>query len=262
MNAEVPDTVRSMTARYFEAGSDMALTNSFGGSKFMLRKYGVGDRVRELNRLAAEHVRAVAPQGGFVVGSVGPTGEFMEPLGEVSEQEMYDAFAEQITALEEGGADAVVIETQMALEEAATAIRAARDNTGLTVMSTMVFEKGPRGYFTMMGVTPQRAVVELQAAGADVVGTNCGNGIEKMVELGGIMRNLTDGFLIIQSNAGIPQIVGGEIHYPESPEFMSERYAQLAEIPINILGGCCGTGPAHVEAMVEALRGSPQAAAV
>ncbi len=257
MNADEPDTVRNMSAEYFAAGADMALTNSFGGSKFMLKKYGAGDRVGELNRLAAEHVRSVAPKGTFVVGSVGPTGEFMEPLGSVSEQEMYDAFAEQVVSLEEGGADAVVVETQMAIEEAATAVRAARENTGMVVMSTMVFDKGPRGYFTMMGVTPERAVVELQEAGADVVGTNCGNGIEKMVELGEMMRQLTGGLLIIQSNAGIPAIVKGEIIYPESPEFMAEGFARLAELPVNILGGCCGTGSAHVRAMVEALRNVP-----
>ena len=254
MNAESPDTVRRMAAEYFEAGADMVLTNSFGGSKFMLKKYGVGDRVQELNRLAAEHAKSAAPQGKYVVGSVGPTGEFMEPLGEVSEQEMYDAFAMQIASLAEGGADAVVIETQMAIEEAVTAVRAARENTDLIVMSTMVFDKGPRGYFTMMGVTPERAVVELSEAGAHVVGTNCGSGIEKMIELGTIMRAVTDDYLIIQSNAGIPSIVKGEICYPESPEFMAENYTKLAEVPINVLGGCCGTGPEHIELLVKTVR--------
>ena len=256
MNAESPDVVRQMAADYFAAGADMVLTNSFGGSKFMLKKYGVGDRVQDLNRLAAEHAKASATPGKYVVGSVGPTGEFMEPLGEVSEQEMYDAFTEQITSLEEGGADAVVIETQMAIEEAVTAIKAARDNTELIVMSTMVFDKGPRGYFTMMGITPERAVVELREAGAHVVGTNCGNGIEKMIELGTMMRSVTDDYLMIQSNAGIPSIVQGEICYPESPEFMAENYSKLAELPINVLGGCCGTGPEHIEHLVKAVRDS------
>ncbi len=254
MNAEAPDIVRQMAADYFATGADMVLTNSFGGSKFMLKKYGVGDRVQELNRLAAEHARSAAPLGKFVVGSVGPTGEFMEPLGEVSEQEMYDAFATQITSLAEGGADAVVIETQMAIEEATTAVLAARENTELVVMSTMVFDKGPRGYFTMMGVTPERAVVELREAGADIVGTNCGNGIEKMLELGAIMRAVTDDLLIIQSNAGIPSIIKGEICYPESPEFMAEKYGKLAEMPINVLGGCCGTKPEHIKLLVETVR--------
>ena len=115
-NASRPAVVREMARRYFEAGSDMALTNSFGGSVFMLRKYGYGERVAEFNRLAAEHARSQAPAGRFVVGSVGPTGEFLEPLGPVSEGAMYDAFAEQVKALEAGGADGVVVETMTAVE--------------------------------------------------------------------------------------------------------------------------------------------------
>ena len=157
-NTSRPEVVREMSRQYFEAGSDMALTNSFGGSVFMQKKYGYGDRVAEFNRLAAEHARSQAPDGCFVVGSVGPTGEFLEPLGPVSETEMYNAFAEQVKALEEGGADAVVMETMTAIEEAALAVRAARENTSMVVMATMVFDRGPRGFFTMMGVTPERAV--------------------------------------------------------------------------------------------------------
>ena len=254
LNDLQPDLIRQMAADYFAAGSDMVLTNSFGGSKFMLKKYGVGDRVRELNRKAAENARASAEPGKFVVGSVGPTGEFIEPLGAVSEEEMYEALAEQITALEEGGADGVMIETQLALEEAALAVRAAKENTDLVVMSTMVFDKGPRGYFTMMGVTPERAVEGLQEAGADVVGTNCGNGIERMIEIAEKMRAVTDGYLVVQSNAGIPKIVKGEICYPETPEFMADGYRKLAKLPVNMLGGCCGTTPAHIRALVDAVK--------
>ena len=214
-NVSHPDIVRGMAVAYFAAGSDMVLTNSFGGNRFMLKKYGYGDHVHEFNLLAAQHARSAAPDGHYVVGSVGPSGEFLEPLGDVSEAEMLDAFVEQITALEEGGADAVVIETMTALEEATLAIRAARENTSLTVMATMVFDKGPRGFFTMMGVTPERAVNGLRNAGADIVGTNCGNGIELMMEVGHLMRQSTDGYLLIHSNAGIPEIRDGQIVYPE-----------------------------------------------
>ena len=254
LNDTSPEVVRQMAAEYFAAGSDMVLTNSFGGSKFMLKKYNVGDRVRELNRKAAEHAKASAPEGKFVVGSVGPTGEFIEPLGDVSEEEMYDAFAEQITALEEGGADAVMIETQMVLEEAALAVRAARENTRLTIMATMVFDKGPRGYFTMWGVTPEQAVEGLFEAGADIAGSNCGNGIDRMVEIAEKMRAVTDRYLIIQSNAGLPTIVKGQTCYPETPEYMAERYRKLAGLPVNILGGCCGTTAAHIKALLEVVR--------
>ena len=252
-NASHPEVVREMTRQYFEAGSDMALTNSFGGSVFMQKKYGYGERVAEFNRLAAEHARNQAPPGRFVVGSVGPTGEFLEPLGPVSETEMYDAFVEQVKALEDGGADGVIIETMTAVEEATLAVRAARENTSLVVMATMVFDKGPRGFFTMMGVTPERAVHAMQDAGSQVVGSNCGNGIDNMVEIARRMRAETDGFLLIHSNAGIPAMKNGQIIYPESPEYMAERFKMLADLGVNIIGGCCGTGPEHIRALAAAL---------
>ena len=242
-----------MARRYFEAGSDLALTNSFGGSVFMQRKYGYGDRVAEFNRLAAEHARSQAPAGALVIGSIGPTGEFLEPLGPVTPAEMYDAFVQQATALAQGGADGILIETMTALEEATLAIRAVREQTGLIAMATMVFDRGPRGFFTMMGVTPERAARELQEAGAQVVGANCGNGSANMVEIARRMRAATDGYLLIHSNAGIPAMQGGWIIYPESPEYMAERFAEMAEAGVNILGGCCGAGPEHIRALAAVL---------
>ena len=254
LNISLPEVVKGMARDYFDAGSDLVLTNSFGANRFMLAKYGYRDRVGELNRMAAQHARSQAPPGHFVVGSIGPTGEFLEPLGEVGEAEMLDAFVEQVTALEEGGADAVVIETMSAVEEVVLAVKAAKENTNLAVMATMVFDKGPRGFFTMMGVTPERAVKELLEAGVDVTGTNCGNGIDVMIELTREMRQSTGGYLMVQSNAGIPRLQEGEIVYPETPEFMAERFKILAEIGVNIIGGCCGTGPDHIRALAAALR--------
>lgn len=248
-NASHPGVVREMARRYFEAGSDLVLTNSFGGSVFMQKKYGYGERVAEFNQLAAQHARSQAPEGRFVVGSIGPTGEFLEPLGPVSETEMYDAFAEQVKALEAGGADAVVVETMTAVEEARLAVRAARENTNLVVMATMVFDKGPRGFFTMMGVTPESAVHTMEDAGAHVVGSNCGNGIDNMVDIARRMRGETEGHLLIHSNAGIPAMQGGQIVYPESPDYMAERFRMLADLGVNIIGGCCGTGPEHIRAL-------------
>ena len=253
-NLSHPDVVQGMARAYFAAGSEMVLTNSFGSNRFMLGKYGHGDKVSELNCLAAEHARSQAPHGGFVIGSVGPTGEFLEPLGEVTEEEMLAAFVEQVTALEAGGADGVVIETMTAVEEARLAIRAARDHTKLAVLSTMVFDKGPRGFFTMMGVTPERSVKELIDAGADVVGTNCGNGSDLMVELARDLRRVTDAPLLVHSNAGIPSMVQGEIIYPETPDYMAERFNELVDLGINIIGGCCGTGPEHIQVFRESLR--------
>lgn len=255
MNVEQPEVVRRMAAEYFAAGSDIVLTNSFGGNKFGLKRYGFEDRVRDFNRLAAEHARSQTPEGRYTVGSVGPTGVFMEPLGEVGKEEMYDAFAEQITALEEGGADGVVIETMISVDEAEVAIKAARENTNLTVMSTLTFDKGPRGWFTMMGDTPEAAVKRIGEAGAQVVGTNCGNGVEAMIDLVTRIRAATDRFLIVHSNAGIPEIIQGRVVYPETPEFMAPRFKALADLGVSIIGGCCGTTPGHIAALVQTVRG-------
>ena len=254
-NASHPETGQQMAKDYFDAGSDMVLTNSFGANKFMLKKYGHGDRVSELNRLAAQHARSAAPPGGLVAGSVGPSGEFLEPLGEVTEAEMLEAFKEQVSALAEGGADAILIETMTALEEATLAIRAVKEATDLPVIATMTYDKGPRGFFTMMGVQPERAVVELREAGADVAGANCGNGIDNMVEIARSMRSATDGYLLVHSNAGIPAIWKGQIVYDETPDYMAERFKDLADLGINILGGCCGTTPSHINALSQIIRG-------
>ena len=259
-NAAHPEIVRGMARDYFAAGSEMVLTNSFGANRFMLKKYGFGDRVEEFNKLAARHASSQRTAGRYVAGSVGPTGEFLEPLGPVTREEMLDAFVEQVTALEAGGADGVVIETMSAVEEAVLAVEAANEHTGLVVMATMVFDRGPRGFFTMMGVTPERAVKELAAAGADVTGANCGNGIDVMVELAREMRQVTDGPLLVHSNAGIPAYRAGEIVYPESPDYMVERFGILADMGIDILGGCCGTGPEHIRALVSAMKPGSQSA--
>ncbi len=254
MNVNNPETVQGMAKQYFDAGSDIVLTNTFGGNKFMLKRYGAEERLFELNKAGAELARAAAPEGKFVAGSIGPTGEFIEPLGTATEDEFFDTFSEMSKAFEAGGADAVMIETQLGLEEAEIAIRAAKESTDLVVMATMVFDKGPRGYFTMMGVTPEQAVEALEKAGADIVGTNCGNGIERMVEIATRMRAVTDKYLVVQSNAGLPVLRKGETCYLETPEFMAEHYRKLAELPINILGGCCGTTAEHIRALVETVR--------
>ena len=258
-NATRPEIVREMARAYFNVGSDLVLTNSFGGTRVRQRHYGFEDRVREFNRLAAEHARSQTPADRFVVGSVGPTGEVLnDPLKDdpIGETEMYEAFAEQITALAEGGVDAVNIETMIDVEEAKIAIRAARENTDLVVFSTMFFDKGPRGFFTMMGTPPDVAMPELVEAGADVVGANCGNGVDAMLELARQLRAATDAPLLVHSNAGIPVAKGGDVIYPESPEYMAPRFrAMVEEAGVNIVGGCCGTGPDHIRALVKSLRG-------
>ena len=253
-NVEQPEVIRRMAADYFNAGSDMVLTATFGGSRFMLHKYEYDGRVQEVNRQAAMLAKSVASPWHFVVGSVGPTGEILQSNGgTTTEDEIYEAFADQIRGLEEGGADAVVIETMISVEEAILAIRAAREHTNLAVMATMMYDKGPRGWFTMMGDTPAAATKRLQAAGADVIGANCGNGSDRMIELAKIIREAYDGHMLIHSNAGIPEIRQGQIVYPETPEYMTERILKLVEDGVNIVGGCCGTTPKHIERFADAV---------
>jgi 5-methyltetrahydrofolate--homocysteine methyltransferase len=254
-NVTHPEVIQTMARDYFAAGSDMVLTNSFGGNRFLLGKYGYGDRVPELNMLAAQHARREAAAAHYVIGSVGPTGELLHPLGRVSQADMFEAFTEQVTALEAGGADGVVIETMRLLEEAVLAIQAARAHTQLVVIATMVFEKRLDGFRTMTGASPQEVVRELQAAGAEVVGANCGTGIDDMVELGRQIREATDGYTLIHSNAGIPSIQNAEIVYPESPDYMAPRFKALADMGMTIIGGCCGTEPDHIRALAHAVRG-------
>ncbi len=258
MNLTHPEIVTTMAAEYLRAGSDMVQTNSFGASRFMQAKYGHGDRAAEFSRLAARHARSQADAfgpGRYVAGSIGPTGELIEPVGETPASDVYDAFAEQAAALEEGGVDLVVVETMISVEEAELAVRAAKERTALPVAALATFDRGPRGYFTMMGDTPRSAAEQLSGAGADIVGTNCGNGIDVMVELGEIFREATDRPVWLNSNAGIPVIRQGQIIYPEGPERMADGFARLADMGVNILGGCCGTTPAHVRALASAVRG-------
>ncbi len=256
MNIEQPDVVRQMAADFFAAGSDMVLTNSFGGNRFGLERYGFGDRVHEFNKAAAELAKSAAPGGKYVGGSVGPTGVLLEAIGgDHTEQDMSDAFQEQVVGLAAGGADAIVVETMISTDEARLAIQAAKDHTDLIVMATMTFDKGPRGYFTMMGDTPEDAVKKLSDAGADIVGTNCGNGADVMIDLIKRIKMVTDKPILIHSNAGIPEIVNGVVRYPESPEFMAPRFKEMAELGASIIGGCCGTTPTHLAACAVSIKG-------
>ena len=249
MNDTHPDVVRQMARNYFEAGSDMVETNSFGGSRYMLKKYDQGERVEELNRLGAVLAREAAPEGCFVLGSIGPTGEFLEPNGVATEAEMLEVFAEQARGLAAGGVDAFCIETMSDMGEICLAIRACKQETDLPVVATLTFDRGPRGYFTMMGITPAGGAEQLAEAGADVVGSNCGLAIEHMVEIIGAMRRATDRPILTHVNAGIPKIVGQEIVYPDTPEHMASVMPQMVEAGANIVGGCCGTGPKHISGL-------------
>ena len=247
MNVEKEEAVLEMADNYFKAGSDFVLTNTFGGSPFMLKKYGYETNVEEFNRKAAEIAKSVCPENKFVFGSIGPTGEFLEPLGNVTEKEMENGFERQLNGLIEGGVDGIIFETQMAIEELVLGIKTAKRISNLPVIGGMVFDKGPRGFFTMMGISPLKAADEIYNAGGDVVATNCGNGSTIIVELAKELVENSKLPVMVQSNAGIPKIKNKKVIYDETPQFMKKNYQALIDTGVSIIGGCCGTNFDHIK---------------
>ena len=249
-NVEEPDKVRSIAAAYSEAGADLVLTNTFGGSTLALKRHGLADRTEELNAAGARLSLEGAP-GKLVAASVGPTGEFLPPMGEITEAEMRAAFAAQIRAVLKAGVRILCIETMSAVQEAVCAVLAAREvsaelSVPVEVMATMTFTQTPKGYRTFMGVDCRIAVEKLTEAGADVLGSNCGNGIEQMVPIALEFRRYSDKPILIQANAGLPQIEKGVTVFRQSPEHMARWVPGLVEAGASIVGGCCGTTPEHI----------------
>ncbi|MEK6795592.1 MAG: homocysteine S-methyltransferase family protein [Spirochaetota bacterium] len=249
-----PADVRDIGKSYIDAGADMIESCSFGGTSFKLTHFGHGDKVESFNMAAAKLSREAAGEK-WVIASVGPTGKILM-TGEVTEDDLYNAFKAQSIALEKGGADALCIETMSDLDEAKIAIRAAKENTKCEVICTFTFEKTPKGeYRTMMGVSPADAARELVAAGADIIGTNCGNGIRGMIDVVTEMRTVdTATPVLVHANAGLPKNVNGVDVFPETPEEMASQIPALLKAGANIVGGCCGTTPAHIRAMKKAVK--------
>lgn len=253
-NSTHREDVLAIAKSYIGAGADMILTNSFGGSPSKLGHFGLQDQCVELNEAAAVISREAAGTDHFVLGSMGPTGVILM-MGEVPEETLYEGFCIQAKALARGGVDVLCIETMSALDEACLAVRAARDSSDCEIACTFTFEKTANGeYRTMMGVTPADMARALTLAGASIIGANCGNGFDGMIE---IVREIRDVDsltpVLVHANAGRPILDAGKTVFPETPEMMAQKVDLLIKAGANIIGGCCGTTPKHIQALAQAM---------
>ncbi|ROR89563.1 homocysteine S-methyltransferase family protein [Nocardioides aurantiacus] len=254
-NLDRPDAVRDAHRAYAEAGARVLTTNTFGGTRPRLEMHGLADRVHEVNEAGARLARKEADRvGALVAGDLGPTGELMAPLGTLEPADVQELFAAQLRGLVAGGIDLVLIETMSDAAEAEAALAAAREVAPeLPVVVTFSFDTN---LHTMMGLDPAEAVRRLAAAGADAVGANCGRGPEEMTRIAAAMvAARPDGLLLIaQSNAGLPQVVGDHFEYDATPADMAAHAVALRDAGIDMVGACCGSTPAHLAAMSDALR--------
>ncbi|HOS93264.1 MAG TPA: homocysteine S-methyltransferase family protein [Armatimonadota bacterium] len=252
LNQTHPDVVRDLAAAYAAAGSDIITTNSFGGSRLKLARVGLGSQARALSITAARLAREGAGSDVLIAGSMGSTGRLIEPLGDLSEEEAVECFSEQAAALAEGGADLILVETMMSLEEALAAVRGARQAADIPVACTFAFVMSHR---TMFGVGVEDAVRSLEQAGAAAVGFNCGElTLESALTLVEEFAAVASVPVIAQPNAGLPELVAGETVFRETPESMGEYARRFVAAGAAIVGGCCGSTPEHIRSMVKALR--------
>ncbi len=260
LNIESPDIVFDVHQAYLEAGSDAVLTNTFGANKYALSRHGFSDRVEEINAAAAQIARRAAGEGKYVLGDIGPSGDFLEPLGGLKPEELKEAFAEQAKALLASGVDGFIIETMTALDEVTIAVEAVKSVCDLPVFASMAFDRAGEDFRTMMGVDVESAVLAIASLGVDAVGFNCGTvSLDEYVELAGkyvsAVKPLDKDVLIYaEPNAGKPELVENKAVYNVSPEDFAAAAEKIHSAGIDIIGGCCGTGPAHIEALAKSLK--------
>ena len=255
-----PERVEAIHRAYVEAGAEIITSNSFGANRWVLGRYGLAGRFVEINRAAIAIARRAARPGVTVLGDIGPCGGLLQPYGDVSADEVREAFQAQAAALLDAGADGIIIETMSAIEEAVAAVQASRAAGAPLVVAAMTFEQKGRGPRTMMGVSPEAAARGLEQAGADIVGANCGTSLSAtdVADIVRAMQAASTCPVIIQPNAGQPVLEGGQAVYTMGPGAFAEMMAPVIAIGVGIAGGCCGTTPAHIGALARAARTKEQ----
>ncbi len=261
LNVESPEVVSDIHRAYLQAGSNAVITNTFGANKYVLGRHGLADDVGKINQAGAQVARQAAGEDKFVLGDIGPSGDFLEPLGSLEPDELRAAFAAQAKGLLAGGVDGFIIETMTALDEMTIAVEAAKSVCGeFPVLASMSFDRAGDDFRTMMGVDVEGAVSKIVPLGVDAVGFNCGMAsLDEYVELAGkfvsAARALSSNVRICgQPNAGKPELVDGKAVYRVSPEEFAAAIERIYSAGVSIIGGCCGTGPEHIEAVAGKLK--------
>ncbi len=258
LNIESPDVVFDIHAAYLLAGSDAVITNTFSANKYALARHSLADKVAEINFAGAEIARKAAGDDKYALGDIGPCGDFLEPLGNVKPDELRAAFADQAKALAAGGVDGFIIETMTAIEEITVAIEGVKSVSDLPIFASLAYDAAGEGFKTMMGVSPETVAQKLSALGIAAIGFNCGTlSMDAYVKLAAACADAIGDrpiVLLAEPNAGKPELVDDKAVYNLSPEDFAAACEQIHTAGANIIGGCCGTSPAHIEAIASRLK--------
>ncbi|GAB4113559.1 MAG: hypothetical protein Kow00103_05780 [Candidatus Caldatribacteriota bacterium] len=258
-NLSNPEIIKDIHQQYLRAGAEIILTNTFGANRIKLNNFQLGDSVKKINiagvKLAKEAIQQVLASEKnkiiFVAASLGPTGKLLEPYGELKKEEAYDNYKEQISILDQVKVDLLILETFFDLEEIKLALQAAKENSNLMVIASMTFTQNIK---TIYGISPERAVKELEAEGADGVGANCGAGPEVLYSVLEEMKKYSNSYLLVEPNAGMPELMEGKVSYPTDPDTMAFFAQKFSQLGVNFIGGCCGTTPLHIKAISDKIK--------
>jgi len=255
-NLTKPHILEEIASLYLDAGAEIVTTNTFGASPLRLKQFSLEKEMEEINRSAVEAVRRAVGDRAYVSASIGPSALMLKPLGPADPEEVFSSFQRQARALLAAGSDMICIETMTDPAEASLAIKAVRSVDGhIPIMATMTFGETPKGIFTFLGTSVKDAAMALEKAGANIVGSNCGEGIEKMIGIAREFRQFSQRPIAIQGNAGQPVKSEEGLVYSQKPSFYAEKAVELLKLGVQIVGGCCGTEPDHIRAVRKAVDG-------